>query len=210
MSGWVAVVPRKVSGLAKSRLAGVLGEQARATLVDAMGAHVLDVVAEVERVTSMMILGAPVSRAPQVTVLPDGGRGLNAELVGVRASLAGQSILIVHADLPLLTRTEVETLLNAAENQGAALAPDRHGRGTNALALSPHIPFTFAFGPGSLARHRAQAPPDLQIVSLPGLALDVDEPADLHLAAAAGAASCRDALASTGITPHAVGLDVGP
>jgi 2-phospho-L-lactate guanylyltransferase len=207
MTEWLALVPRKAFGEPKSRLAGVLGEQVRATLVDAMGTHVLGVLASVERVRTVMILGAPVSRAPTVAVFVDRGRGLNTELAAIRASLAGQSILVVHADLPLLERAEVEALLDGAEEAGAALAPDRHGSGTNAIALGPQVPFTYAFGPGSLARHCAQMLPGLRIVSMPGLALDVDEPADLDLAAAVGAASCRDARVAAGGTRIAAASD---
>jgi 2-phospho-L-lactate guanylyltransferase len=194
MSGWVAVVPRKASGEPKSRLAEFLGEPTRSALVNAMAAHVLDVVARVERVQRVLILGAPVRNLRSVPVLPDCGRGLNAELASTRAALPATSILVVHADLPLLAADDIDALLDAAETSGAALAPDRHGSGTNAVALSPYVPFAFEFGPGSLARHIGQPVHDLRIVDRPGLAIDVDEFQDLELAAAAGARSCREAL----------------
>ena len=64
---------------------------------------------------------------------------------------------------------------------GAALAADRHGLGTNAVALRAGIPFTFHFGPASLAAHRAAAPAGARIVTTPGLGLDVDTPEDWTL-----------------------------
>ncbi len=65
---------------------------------------------------------------------------------------------------------------------GFAIAPDTAGTGTNALCLvSPQV-FRFQFGLDSQRLHleeaeRAGLSP--QVVSLPGLAFDVDSPADL-------------------------------
>jgi len=64
---------------------------------------------------------------------------------------------------------------------------DRHGRGTNALLLSPPGLVMPAFGEDSRAAHRAAATAArARWLELDGpLALDVDTPADLLLAAAA-------------------------
>ena len=62
------------------------------------------------------------------------------------------------------------------------IVPDRHGTGTNALVLSPPDAIAPSFGPGSLARHVAaaeQAGVPHSVEDVPGLALDVDTPADL-------------------------------
>src|SRR5690606_422821 len=79
------------------------------------------------------------------------------------------------------------------------IAPDRHGRGTNALMLRlragqsrPDVPldpdeqsgpvFRFQFGPGSYVLHRAEAERlgfDVATANMPGTALDLDTPADL-------------------------------
>ncbi len=62
------------------------------------------------------------------------------------------------------------------------IVPDRHGTGTNALVLSPPDAIAPSFGPGSFARHVAaaeQAGVPHSVEDVPGLALDVDTPADL-------------------------------
>src|SRR3546814_18344636 len=66
------------------------------------------------------------------------------------------------------------------------LAPDRHGSGTNAIALMAAAPFEFAFGENSLALHRTTSGRRAAIVRRLGLSLDVDTPDDLDAAIAAG------------------------
>jgi 2-phospho-L-lactate guanylyltransferase len=113
----------------------------------------------------------------------DLGRGLNAELAALRDAITGP-LLVVHGDLPLLGVEDVSALLAAAQVAGVALAPDRHGLGTNAVALREGADFGFAFGEGSLARHKLA--PGAVTVSRTGLACDVDTPADLDAVLAAG------------------------
>jgi 2-phospho-L-lactate guanylyltransferase len=96
-----------------------------------------------------------------------------------------QAVLIVHADLPRVTPADVERMAAFA---GAApvvvVAPDRHGRGTNALLCAPPGLIEYRFGEDSYAQHCAQAQAAgarLEICSTPGLALDLDVPEDLEL-----------------------------
>jgi 2-phospho-L-lactate guanylyltransferase len=111
-----------------------------------------------------------------------GAGGLNAHLETWRAGQAGAPCAIVHGDLPHVTSQEIEALLDCASQAGIAMATDHAGKGTNALAIADGRPFAFRFGVGSRARHCAQAP-GMAVLQLPGLADDVDEPADLHLIA---------------------------
>ena len=63
-----------------------------------------------------------------------------------------------------------------------AIVPDRHGTGTNALALAPPGAIQPAFGEGSCARHVAaarEAGVPFAVEELPSLALDLDTPADV-------------------------------
>jgi 2-phospho-L-lactate guanylyltransferase len=117
--------------------------------------------------------------------LRDAGQGLNPELEAARGALGPVPLLVIHADLPLVSPEDVAALLGHAEARGCALAPDRHGEGTNAVALAPGRALRFAFGPGSFALHDAQAG-DAARVDRPGLALDCDTPDDLDRAIAAG------------------------
>jgi 2-phospho-L-lactate guanylyltransferase len=175
---WSALVPLKLGPERKSRLAARLSAAERAHLSDTMAAHVLATLKPC--VTRVEVL-APV-RVGDWQWREDLGRGLNAELIAARAEIAGP-LLVVFADLPLLTSDDVRALLAAAERAGVAIAPDRAGEGTNAIALADARSFRFAFGEGSFARHRAEAP-GAEIVLRQGLALDVDTPGDLDAATA--------------------------
>jgi 2-phospho-L-lactate guanylyltransferase len=84
-----------------------------------------------------------------------------------------------------------------------AIVPDRHGIGTNALALAAAGDFEPQFGVGSCARHVAQAAAKglaHEVVRVPCLELDVDTGEDASaLAEALGrfparAPRTRDAL----------------
>ena len=69
------------------------------------------------------------------------------------------------------------------------LVPSRDGTGTNAMLLRPPSAMRPALGPDSRARHLARARrAGLTALTreLPGLALDIDTPADLLALMAAG------------------------
>ncbi len=93
--------------------------------------------------------------------------------------------MILPADLPLVTREDVLTLIaRAGEAPSVVIAPDRHGTGTNALLISPAGLIEYDFGENSFQRHcqRAkEAGARLEIVELPTLGLDLDLPEDLEL-----------------------------
>jgi 2-phospho-L-lactate guanylyltransferase len=93
---------------------------------------------------------------------------------------------VLHSDLPLLAAADVTRLIDSAERGGLAIAPDRHGSGTNAIAIADQRPFDFAFGADSYRLHRRQAGSGWRLVAAPGLAIDIDTPGDLALATARG------------------------
>ncbi len=117
--------------------------------------------------------------------IEDRARGLNIELEAFQAAEGLVDLLIIHADLPLLSCADIDALLQAATHTGVAIAPDRHGRGTNALALRAGAALRPRFGPDSLAQHLRDAP-KAAVVRRQGLALDVDTPEDLAMAQASG------------------------
>jgi 2-phospho-L-lactate guanylyltransferase len=93
-------------------------------------------------------------------------------------------LAVLHGDLPTLTSPDVTALLAAATGDGAlvAIAPDAAGTGTNGLALGPPDVIGFQFGAGSLEAHRRAAKRAgawITLVRRPGLAFDIDTPADL-------------------------------
>jgi 2-phospho-L-lactate guanylyltransferase len=191
MTVW-AIIPVKTSPESKSRLAGVLDSAERSALVEAMLGRVIDAAQAARNVAQIGLLGAPRSALSEgIALLGDPGGGLNAAVASALAeisSTAAKRVIFIHGDLPLVTAQDLE-LLAAAPAGEVAIAPDRHGTGTNAISLPlPEAKgFSFAFGPDSFARHNAEAARlglGIEEIHSPGLARDIDEPGDLGDAAA--------------------------
>lgn len=89
------------------------------------------------------------------------GGGLNRALDQGRAWALGEGaegLLVTLADLPGLTAAGVQRLLDRApEAPCLVLAPDRAGRGTNAMFQAPPDLLPFRFGRDSLGHHQLEA-----------------------------------------------------
>jgi len=173
---WRVVVPIKQGRDGKSRLSAMLDAQARSNLTERMVVHVLEVLQGCFDCAQITILSPCCPAGWEGGWSRDEGRGLNQELASWRAAQANAPILVVHADLPLLTPDDVRALLEAAV-QGAALATDRAGQGTNALAIADGRPLALRFGANSRARHCVQYP-DMAVIQREGLMADLDTPGD--------------------------------
>jgi 2-phospho-L-lactate guanylyltransferase len=176
----------KARSSGKQRLASALPEPQRTALIEAMLEHVLAAV-RAAPLAGVLILSPDGEPLPQAThVLRDRGTGLNTALelaVPELLALEATRLLIVFADLPLLACEDLVALERATEACGVALAPDHTGTGTNALGLALPTTFRLQFGAGSCARHQLEAARigrPARLVRRPGLAFDVDEPADLE------------------------------
>jgi 2-phospho-L-lactate guanylyltransferase len=193
MTLW-AIVPVKPLRRGKSRLAGALSEEERTELNRNLLQNTLQTFADLKEVEEVLVI----SRDPHAltiarnygarTVREDGQPGLNTALK--RATVVAQiyatgGVLVLPADLPLITRADVLTLIqHAGEPPVVVIAPDRHEKGTNALLISPTGLIEYDFGENSFERHceRARAAgARLEIVNLPALGLDLDVPEDLEL-----------------------------
>ena len=193
MTLW-AIVPVKPLRRGKSRLAGALSEDERTDLNRSLLQNTLKTLSELKEVEEVLVI----SRDPQAltiarnygarTVREDGQPELNTALK--RATVVAQvyatgAVLILPADLPLITPDDIRALIGrAGEPPAVVIAPDRHGTGTNALLISPSGLIEYDFGENSFQRHceRARAAgARLEIVNLPSLGLDLDLPEDLEL-----------------------------
>jgi 2-phospho-L-lactate/phosphoenolpyruvate guanylyltransferase len=100
------------------------------------------------------------------------------------------STLVIPGDIPLIQTWELEKIVQSAPAQGAVLVRAADGRGTNAIWRRPAGLFPARFGNDSFEPHHAAAQATgkpCMVLSLPGIALDVDTPCDLRaLAAASG------------------------
>ncbi len=125
-------------------------------------------------------------------VVADPGIGLDgaAEAGAALAAGSGRPWLVVHGDLPLLEPADVAEAAAAIAAGAAVLAPSRDG-GTN--LLSAPAPISFAYGPGSFARHVAAVGPAPRLFLVrPGTAVEVDTARDLAAAAALAGTSWLD------------------
>jgi 2-phospho-L-lactate guanylyltransferase len=183
---WTAVVPLKGAAERKSRLAPVLDAAHRRELSDQLYRHVVQGLSEIglaDRIIAVSPALPPADVPVQLWLQQESS--LNAEFERIRQIIAGP-LMVVNADLPLLDPEDLAALADTAEQQGCAVAPDRHGTGTNAVALLPDAPFNFAFGPGSLALHVASAHGHACLVKRIGLAYDLDTVADIEAVLALG------------------------
>jgi 2-phospho-L-lactate guanylyltransferase len=183
------IVPHRGLEAAKTRLAPVLDPAEREALARTLLARVLGVA----RAASDDVVVISPSEALRPIVEDVGARlavqrgmGLNAGLEQARAEAVADgatALLVLHGDLPNLSVADIEALVAAMPTSGGvAIAPDRAGTGTNGLAQSPADAIPFGFGSDSFARHReaaAAAGLAVAVVERPGLAFDLDTPADL-------------------------------
>ncbi|MBV9608643.1 MAG: hypothetical protein JO187_03715, partial [Acidobacteria bacterium] len=83
---------------------------------------------------------------------------------------------------PLITPEEVQAIFECAPPEGIVLVPSASGRGSNGVLRRPGDLIPLRFGNDSFLPHlaaaRATGKP-VQVLKLPGIGLDVDEPADL-------------------------------
>jgi 2-phospho-L-lactate guanylyltransferase len=185
MIGWHALVPIKQGDNGKSRLAAVLSQKERDVLSLRMARHVLSELGRCEGISDITILSAGRPDWWSGGWEADGGQGLNAEINGWRQTRGAEAILIIHADLPLLQAEDLRHILDVAEAEGIALATDRAGEGSNALAIADGRTFDFRFGPDSRRLHAAQSPA-MMVVQRNSLSADIDTPEDLMFARAHG------------------------
>jgi 2-phospho-L-lactate guanylyltransferase len=182
------LVPLKRLDAAKTRLASALTPAERRRLMAAMVAHVVRaaLAAEVGRVAVVSSdRDAPALAARLgVECVSDGGRSWNAGLAHGRGLLPAPAaaVLYLAGDLPLVEPADIVALV-AAGAEATAVVGRAHDGGTNALWVAPAGALPPAFGTrGSAAVHAAAAAAaGLRPVVLdrPGLAHDVDTPADL-------------------------------
>lgn len=193
MTLW-AIVPVKPLRRGKSRLAGSMTDDERAELNRMLLERTLRTLIDLREVEEVLVVSRDSSALAIArelgarTVQEDGAPTLNTALkraTVVAQVYASRGVLVVPADLPLLSRDDILTLLQHAQNPPVVvIAPDRRENGTNALLLSPANLIEYDFGGDSFRRHceRARkAGARLEIVKLPSLGLDLDLPEDLEL-----------------------------
>jgi 2-phospho-L-lactate guanylyltransferase len=186
------LIPVKDLMLAKQRLSGLLTQEQRTALARAMLEDVFAAVAAARGVDARFVIS---SDAPALAharrlgweVFPEQRQISESHSVDEASRLCQargvESLLRLPIDVPLIEPRDIEELLDAqAESPSVVLVPSRDGEGTNALMRTPPALFTSHFGPGSLARHLAEAQragAHAQVIRNPRIELDIDDEADL-------------------------------
>jgi 2-phospho-L-lactate guanylyltransferase len=193
MTLW-AIVPVKPLRRGKSRLSDVLSQDERTDLNRRLLAHTVDTLAAIPELEHVLVVSRDQSALALArehgarTVQESGAPQLNLALARatiVAKNYATRGVLIIPADLPLITQEDVRSMLDRAKDPPVVvIAPDRRHDGTNALLVCPAGLIDYEFGTGSFRRHceRArQAGAQLEICELSSLALDMDLPEDLAM-----------------------------
>lgn len=194
MTLW-AIIPVKPLRRGKSRLSGVLSLEARTALNHYLLSNTLEILQSIPEIEYSLV----VSRDPEAltiareygarTVQEQGSPQLNIALTRatiVALSHSVQGVLIVPADLPLLTADDIHDVVKRGINPPVVvITPDRHHQGTNALLISPPGLIKYEYGAGSYQKHCLQAKKAgarLEVCERGSVALDIDFPEDLELA----------------------------
>jgi 2-phospho-L-lactate guanylyltransferase len=183
-----AVIPMKSLAESKSRLAPLLDPRQRASL----SLNLLDLVLNAALTSSLdrvIVLGGDgdvrsLASGRGAEWMSDGGGGLNNELSAVlgQLSAAGMASVYIPGDLPLLTRSDIETVIETSlGGELLTLCPATEDGGTNGLVVPPSSPFRPTLGQDSFTRHlRAAEGLPHAVCNTPGFGLDLDSVADLE------------------------------
>lgn len=182
-----ALIPVKSLDRAKGRLAPLLAVNERRALALAMLDDVLAVLRATPQVATMSVVSndrevREHAWAAGARVVDDTTNSLNDALHYAAHQLQMRNrtrLMVVFADLPLLTSQELELFLVRGDTVDVALGASRDG-GTNALLTAHALPFLF--GPNSLAQHLHAAEERglrTAVVHSQGIERDIDRPDDV-------------------------------
>lgn len=186
------LVPVKELKDAKARLAPLYPEAVRRGLAWVMLGGVLDSVAALPGPLRKVVVtsdgeAAELAEEKGFEVFREERQISESDSVDRASALLEQEgisgVLRVPLDLPCLRTEDLEQILaRARDGVGAVIVPSRDRDGTNGLYRAPPTLFPSRFGPGSLALHEAlarQMASRWEVLPLPSMALDVDDPADV-------------------------------
>ena len=188
----MALIPLKPPTEAKARLAGLLSPDERADLSRVTFLTVADALLGAGMAVAVLTPNAVAAAdltVGECTVIEEQPsiRGLNAQLqlaLNGATFAEADSVLILHADLPLATPNAVRLLVGAARKDiGRVTIVKSADGGTNAMILPLPRPFALHYGSGSFALHEVAARAaglGVYVHRSPRLALDLDTAADVR------------------------------
>ncbi|MGE0258577.1 MAG: 2-phospho-L-lactate guanylyltransferase [Alphaproteobacteria bacterium] len=187
-----AVVPVKDTEAAKQRLSPALPVGSRQALALAMLEDVLAALAGARGLAGILLVTIDAAARDLADrygahCIADGARdGHTGAVMAAARRLAAEgrgAMLTLPGDVPLVTSAEIERLIAAHRPAPSfTIAPSHDEMGSNAVLMSPPDAVPLRFGDDSFRPHLAAARAagiEPIIVKLPGIALDIDNPADL-------------------------------
>ena len=191
------LVPVKNLSGAKQRLASLFDQPTRTELAQAMLFDVLETLGEwTGRPEVGIVTSDPfalqLAQQFRFSVIPDNNNRSQTDAIEMATrfceSQGIDSTLVIPGDIPLVQSWELAKILESAPSEGSVLVRAADERGTNAIFRRPAGLFPARFGNDSFEPHHAAAQATGKpcvLLSLPGIALDVDNPSDLRALAAA-------------------------
>lgn len=187
-----AAVPVKLLSRTKQRLAPLLSREERAEFAAAMLEDVLAALGQASSLAGVAVItgderAAALGRAASALVIPDdentGISAAAAQAARILAREGCEGMLVVPADVPLITAADVEAIIAAhGPAPAVTLVAASADGGTNALAVSAPGILPFRFGAASFARHTEAARAcgiQARALDLPRIARDLDRPGDV-------------------------------
>jgi len=183
------LLPVKCFRNAKQRLSSALDDTRRTGLARAMLQDVLTMISRARTPERVVVFTAD-DEVIQMTkpfgfdvVVERTVDGHSAAVNQMVEELAGTctEILSIAADLPRLQPSEIDFALSAA-SEPITLIPSRDWTGTNGVVFIPPARIAMEYGEGSFRRHLSKAAAAgirSDVMDLPGVAFDIDTPADL-------------------------------
>lgn len=187
------IVPMKPVYEGKSRLAGVLEDEARAALCLHLLQHVLSVIKGAKTPLETLVVGGDewvqeVAFQESAFWEADPGKGLNEAIVHAASRAFSEdapAILVLPGDLGFLRAEDVDNLVTLSRGlERVVLARAAADGGTNALLAPSGMMIRPSFGSDSFKSHleaARKAGVPVEVSSASGLSFDLDSPADLLL-----------------------------
>jgi 2-phospho-L-lactate/phosphoenolpyruvate guanylyltransferase len=192
MTGLWAVVPVKELQGAKQRLAGFLSAAERHRLAITMLEEVLAAVAGTTRLAGVALVtldphAIEIAARHRWRVIAEGARdGHTGSVDAGRRILAGEGasgILTLPSDIPAATPAEIDAALAAHRPAPSfTIVPAHDKQGSNTVIVSPPLAVPLRFGDNSYFPHLEAARAagiEPTVMPQPGIAMDIDHPADL-------------------------------
>jgi 2-phospho-L-lactate guanylyltransferase len=185
------LIPVKDLERAKQRLAPVLDQATRTALAQAMLSDVLQAVAASETDEVSLVtcdaFAADLARQYGFGIIRDNLNLSETDAIEMACRICDSrgvnQTLVIPGDIPMIQAAEIRSIYDSAPVTGTVLVPSLDKRGTNAVLRRPTALFPLRFGNDSFLPHLAAAiatNKSCVVLSLPGVALDIDTADDLH------------------------------